>query len=147
MVQTLLNFFPMMANVVGRILLFSYTFAIWNVVGFIPMVFIFAIQYLISYCFDVIRNGISRSQAFFGVVTSITAPCLVVKEDSRHFLRNGLVSNGLCLLLCWAIYLLRSFGLPYRETIFDCNTSIASINETKRCLENFTSVMGMFTIL
>ena len=60
-----------------------------------------------------------KSKSFLGILTSFTSPCLIVKEDSKHFLINGLIGCVLYIASIWIVY----FNISDFRNLLPNNTS------------------------
>ena len=104
----------MLPNTLGRALCLGMIIATTKIYGAIILIMLFVSQLMISCLESVISKGsvISKtritSKMFLGILTSFTSPCLIVIEQSKHFLVNGISGTILNIIATWSIYLLVS---------------------------------------
>ena len=130
----------MLPNIVGRALCLGVMLAILKMYAAIVLLAIFAGQQLAS-IFESLRSKTKISKAFLGILTSFTSPCLIVKEQSKHFLVNGIIGSVLYVLSTWILYsCLSVFGEPFPESplILECFDNITTTS-ILRCPLNATS--------
>ena len=81
------------------------------------------------------------SKMILGILTSFTSPCLIVIEQSKHFLVNGISGSILNIVATWSIYLIVfKYGNIFAKEIpapfmLECHHNFTT-NQTMRCIMN-----------
>ena len=129
--ETIFVFPLMLISTLPRFLILGLIYSLHEEYAIIPTLVIFLILAACSYN-DWRKN--QASKVFHGLVTALFSPCLVVEHYSNFFIRNGLLCNGLYLIMTWSLYAITitKTCLPKEVTILRCFKS--EFNITKRCL-------------
>lgn len=120
--------FLMICNILGRILALAIIFSFmkyWGIFVLIIILICLELTALIESCI----YKTEKSKSFLGILTSFISPCLIIKDDSKHFLTNGLVGSVLYIAMVWLLYFKASFA----RTLFP-NSPL-----TIECFHNFTT--------
>ena len=128
----------MLPNILGRALCLGVIFGVTKIYGAIVLIFLFASQLLLSSLESLVSKSKISSKMFLGILTSFTSPCLVVVEQSKHFLVNGISGSILNIMATWIIYLIVStYGNLFPETssTLECHHNMTT-NSTIRCPVN-----------
>ena len=133
--------FIMLPNIVGRALCLGVIFGLMKIYGAIVLLIVCASQILISYLESLINKSKITPKMFLGILTSFTSPCLIVIEQSKHFLINGISGSILNIVATWCIYLIVSkYGNIFSTEapapfILECHHNFTTKNTT-RCVKN-----------
>ena len=128
----------MLPNILGRALCLGVIFSVTKIYGAIVLIILFASQLLLSSLESLVSKTQITSKMFLGILTSFTSPCLVVVEQSKHFLVNGISGSILNIMATWTIYLIVStYGSLFPETssTLECHHNMTT-NSTTRCPVN-----------
>lgn len=128
----------MLPNILGRALCLGVIFGVTKIYGAIVLIILFASQLFLSSLESLVSKTQITSKMFLGILTSFTSPCLVVIEQSKHFLVNGISGSILNIMATWIIYLIVStYGNLFPETssTLECHHNMTT-NSTTRCPVN-----------
>ena len=126
----------MLPNILGRALCLGVIFSVTKIYGAIVLIILFASQLLLSSLECLVSKTQITSKMFLGILTSFTSPCLVVIEQSKHFLVNGISGSILNIMATWIIYLIVSTNLfPETSSTLECHHNMTT-NSTTRCPVN-----------
>lgn len=134
----------MIPNIFGRVLCLGILVGVLKHYAIIALVVFYFCLQMVSFLESLIFNT-KKSRSFLGILTSFTSPCLIVKEDSKHFLVNGLIGCGLYVASIWILYFnasgIRNF-LPntfhQHHLIIECHYNF-STSLILRCPVNATN--------
>ena len=132
--------FIMLPNILGRALCLGVIFGLLKIYGAIVLIIVFVSEIIISCLESLICKTKITSRIFLGILTSFTSPCLIVIEQSKHFLVNGITGTVLYILATWILYFnasaIRRF-LPNSNFTLECHDDISNItaNSIIRCPE------------
>ena len=98
----------MISNVLGHVLALSLLFAITKYWGFVALAIILLFLEITAMIESKIYET-KESKSFLGILTSFISPCLIIKDDSKHFLINGLAGSILYTAMIWLFYFKVSF--------------------------------------
>ena len=130
----------MLPNILGRALCLGVIFGVTKIYGAIVLMILFVSQLMLSSLESLISKTQITSKMFLGVLTSFTSPCLVVIEQSKHFLVNGVSGSILNIIATWSIYLIVStHGNLFPEAL-ECHHDVTT-NATMRCPVNPNTTM------
>ena len=133
--------FPWMSIIVFTKVIFASTmFAVSPVVGF---AIIFATALIRLAITKVYWKNMPFENSFLGAMTSITAPCLLVEENSKYYPVTNIVSESLSMMFVCSIYLISRLDIlgHYQSSLFN---ESAYLNSTQ-C--NNTSDGDPFSLL
>ena len=131
----------LLPNILGRALCLGVIFAITKIYGAIVLIILFASQLILASLESLVNKSKITSRMFLGILTSFTSPCLIVIEQSKHFLVNGSSGTLLYILAAWSIYsIVSTFGnlFPNTPLTLECHRNITT-NVTMRCPFNANS--------
>ena len=118
----------MICNVLGHALALAILFAITKYWGFVALALILAFLEIIAMIESYIYET-EKSKSFLGILTSFISPCLIIKDDSKHFLINGLVGSILYSGMIWLLYFkaifFRNF-FPNSPIMIECFHNIST---------------------
>ena len=148
--------FIMLPNILGRALWLGVIFGLLKIHGAIVLIIVFVSQTLLSCLETLLCKTKVTSRMFLGILTSFTSPCLVVIEQSKHFLVNGITGTVLYILATWILYFnasaIRRF-LPNSNFTLECHGDVSDItnNSIIRCSEitlseDTTCYPGIFSV-
>ena len=132
-------FLIMIFVILGRITSFSLVFSFMKINAVIPLSIVFLLLVIIS----LTERKIGVQKRFLAIVTSILAPCLILKDDSFHYLINGITGSIASLAITWSIYFLvplrdnfpLNYVFPNSSTIMECSYKI-NVTQTMRCAKD-----------
>ena len=130
----------MLPNILGRALCLGVIFGLLKIHGAIVLIIVFVSQTLLS-CLDTLTSKTKvTSRMFLGILTSFTSPCLIVIEQSKHFLFNGITGTVLYIMATWILYFNASAIrqlLPNSNFTLECHGDFNNItaNSIIRCPE------------
>ena len=136
--------FIMLPNILGRALCLGVIFGLLKIYGTIVLIIVFASQLMMSSLENLASKSKITSRMFLGILTSFTSPCLIVIEQSKHFLVNGITGTVLYILATWILYFNASAIrqlLPNSNFTLECHGDFNNItaNSIIRCPEvNYT---------
>ena len=148
--------FIMLPNILGRALCLGVIFGLLKIHGAIVLIIVFVSQTLLSCLETLLCKTKVTSRMFLGILTSFTSPCLIVIEQSKHFLVNGITGTVLYIMATWIIYFnasaIRRF-LPNSNFTLECHGDVSDItnNSIIRCSEitlseDTTCYPGIFSV-
>ena len=116
---------PWMSIVVfTRVVFASTIFAMYKYMGFLVFLIIVSIRLVFT---KVLWRTMSFENNLLGALTSITAPCLLLKDNSNYFwMTNYIIGESLSSLIVWITYLLAKSDFNeftkylFGNTIFQC---------------------------
>ena len=132
--------FIMLPNILGRALCLGIIFGLLKIYGAIVLIIVFASQLMMSSLENLASKSKITSRMFLGILTSFTSPCLIVIEQSKHFLVNGITGTVLYILATWILYFnasaIRRY-LPNSYFTLECHGDFNNItaNSIIRCPE------------
>ena len=132
--------FIMLPNILGRALCLGVIFGLLKIYGAIVLIIVFASQLMMSSLENLASKSKITSRMFLGILTSFTSPCLIVIEQSKHFLVNGITGTVLYILATWILYFnasaIRRY-LPNSYFTLECHGDFNNItaNSIIRCPE------------
>ena len=101
--------FPWMSITVFTKVMFAATmFAVFPLVGFAMTIATVIIRLSITKAF---WRNISFEHNFLGTMTSITAPCLLVEENSKYYPVTNIISESVSLMFVFSVYLISRLDL------------------------------------
>ena len=103
LVEQILIAMLIICNVLGHVLALAIMFAITKYWGFVALAIILLCLQITAFIESNIYET-KKSKSFLGVLTSFISPCLIIKDDSKHFLINGLVGSVLYTGMIWFLY-------------------------------------------
>ena len=118
-------------------------FTFFKEYGFLIIASIVLIRLAVS---KVFWRNLSFENNLLSAITSITAPCLLIKEKSHFFWTTNVFSNILSLMIVWITYFIARFDVsPFTQimvnTTFQCsNLTTSPIDKILRCTEGFQNV-------
>ena len=145
----------MLPNILGRALCLGVIFGLTKLYGAFVLLIIFATQVLFSFLESLVSKTQITSKMFLGILTSFTSPCLIVVEQSKYFLVNGIIGTVLYIVATWILYFNASAIrdlLPDSNFILECHDDISgsTANSIMRCPENATKDIvcypGIFSV-
>ena len=131
----------MLPIILGRALCLGVVFGLMKISGVIILLIVCASQMLSSYLESLVSKSKITSKMFLGILTSFTSPCLIVIEQSKHFLVNGISGSILNIVATWSIYLIViKYGNIFATEvpapfILECHHNFTT-NQTMRCVKN-----------
>ena len=134
----------MSITVFTKVIFVAATFALDKYFGFVIISTIVILRLAITKMF---WKNLSFENSFLGALTSITAPCLLLKENSNHYWISNYLDTVLSLLVVGATYIIARFDTSQitsylmKNTIFQC--TVPSINgwnvtQISRCSNDST---------
>ena len=129
----------MICNILGRILALAIVFSIMKYWGIIVLIIILTCLELTAFMESHVSKT-KKSKSFLGILTSFISPCLIIKDDSKHFLTNGLIGSLLYIEIIWILYIEASFArnlFPNSPLTFECFHNFTT-NVVTRCPLNAT---------
>ena len=145
----------MLPNIVGRALCLGVVFGLMKIYGVVILLIVCASQMLSSYLESLVSKTQITSKMFLGILTSFTSPCLIVVEQSKYFLVNGIIGTVLYIVATWILYFNASAIrdlLPDSNYILECHDDISgsTADYIIKCPENATKDIdcypGIFSI-
>ena len=132
--------FIMLPNILGRALCLGVIFGLLKIYGAIVLIIVFVSEIIISCLESLICKTKITSRIFLGILTSFTSPCLIVIEQSKHFLVNGITGTVLYIMATWIVYFNASAIrqlLPNSNFTLECHGDFNNItaNSIIRCPE------------
>ena len=127
--------FPWMSIIVFTKVIFAATmFAIFPVLGFAIIITTALIRLTIT---KVFWRNMPLENNFLGAMTSITAPCLLVEENSKYYPVTNIISESLSMMFVCTIYLISRLDILSHfqsslsnESAYLNNTQIVQCNDT-----------------
>ena len=107
-------------------------------------------------------RNLSFENNVLGALTSITAPCLLLKENSNYFWMTNYIDQLLSMLVVWATYFIARYDLSQftshltKNTIFQCEpltrdwnvhqiSRCSNISGTEACYSGLFPISGSYT--
>ena len=128
----------MLPNIVGRALCLGVIVGITKFYGFLVLFIVFASQLILCCLESIVSKTKITSIILLGILTSFTSPCLVMIEQSRHFLVNGMSGSIIYIIVIWSIYLFMSANgniFPNSPLSLECYNNITT-DSIMRCPVN-----------
>ena len=129
----------MIVCIISRTLFWAIIFAMLRQFGFVVLIVMFLLMLLVSLN-D--KKDIGLEKLVLGTITSLTAPCLILIEDTYYYIKSSIVGNILSLGIIWGLYFMATLKVQVLETmmgesktVFECTnlTLDKDINEIIRC--------------
>ena len=137
----------MFVCVLANVLFLATLFATYPYFAFIPIICYFLLLVTISWNY---KYEVGMDKLILGIVTSIFAPCLILKDNAYYFFKNGIAGNVMSIWIIWFMYFFTTIDAPWIQslttaTIFECsphiNSSDLNMDLVYRCTStNFTSL-------
>ena len=146
--ETAITFPWMSISVFTKVTFAATIFAVFKYLGFAIILVIVLIRLVIT---KVFWKNLPFENNFLGATTSITAPCLMIKENSKYYIVTNVVSDLLSLMFVWTGYVIARLDLGQSvedlmaKPIFQCKQFL-KIERIYRC-SNITdpdSCLGLF---
>ena len=137
----------MMPNIIGRALCLGVIFGLVKMFGVLILIVMFISQVILSSLEGFVVKCKITSRMCLAIFTSFTSPCLIVKEQSKHFLVNGISGSILYIIATWTIYLIVStYGNIFPDTslTLECHQNVTT-NSTMRCPINANTTDDCFS--